>query len=105
MVGLRADGFLCEKDGGLRADGFLCEKDGRADGISFSKAEGGLRSALDSSAPRGAPLADPRVTLPLRGKRTRSPTMGSRRKRLANHETYKGFCIANPMVPFLLDCP
>jgi len=28
---------------GLRADGFLCEKDGRADSISFSEAEGGLR--------------------------------------------------------------
>jgi hypothetical protein len=45
MVGLRADGFLCEKDGGLRADDFLCKNDGRADGISFSKAEGGLRFA------------------------------------------------------------
>jgi hypothetical protein len=28
---------------GLRADGFLCKNDGRADGISFSEAEGGLR--------------------------------------------------------------
>jgi hypothetical protein len=43
MIGLRVDGFLCEKDDGLRVDGFLCEKDGRADGISFSEAEGGLR--------------------------------------------------------------
>jgi hypothetical protein len=27
---------------GLRADGFLCEDDGRADGISFSEAKGGF---------------------------------------------------------------
>jgi hypothetical protein len=43
MVGLRIDGFLCEKDGGFRIDGFLCEDNGRADGISFSEAEEGLR--------------------------------------------------------------
>jgi len=75
---------------GLRADCFLCENDGRVAGISFSKAEGGLRSALDSSAPRGAPLADPPSLFAPSGQTNKKHDHGFSTKKLPNHEAFYG---------------
>jgi hypothetical protein len=67
---------------GFRANGFLCEKDGRADGISFSEAKGGFALLRP---PRGPP----ELVCPF-GANEQEARPWVLDEKLSSHETFEG---------------